>query len=158
MISISETTPAHAPEILALARAEPLFNPAEAEVVAELLGDYLDRPDHNGYFFLSAIEKGIVVGFACFGPTSMTESTFDLYWIAVSGDHRGSGIGRELMAEVEKRIRTADGRLLVLDTSGRPDYAGTRTFYERLGFQLTAVIPDFYSLGDDLNIFTLRLT
>jgi ribosomal protein S18 acetylase RimI-like enzyme len=48
--------------------------------------------------------------------------------------------------------------MLVLDTSGRPDYSGTRSFYERLGFVRTARIPDFYATGDDLVIYTLRLS
>ena len=158
MIGIAETTPGQAEALLALARVEPLFSPAEVSVVEELLRDYLDRPDHNGYFFLSALEGDTLVGFACYGPTPMTQGTFDLYWIAVSGKRRGAGIGRALMDEVEARIRAAGGRLLVLDTSGREDYAGTRAFYERLGFKQTASIPDFYSPGDDLNIFTMALT
>ncbi len=158
MINISETIPEHAAALLALARVEPLFSPAEAGVVEELLRDYLDRPDHNGYFFLSALEGGELVGFACYGPTPMTQGTYDLYWIAVSGTRRGAGIGRALMDIVEESVRAAGGRLLVLDTSGREDYAGTRAFYERLGFEQTALIPDFYAPGDDLIIYSLRLS
>jgi ribosomal protein S18 acetylase RimI-like enzyme len=158
MISISETTPEQAAALLALARVEPLFSPAEAAVVEELLQDYLDRPDHNGYFFLSALEGEALVGFACYGPTPMTQGTYDLYWIAVSGKRRGAGIGRALMDVVEANVRAAGGRLLVLDTSGREEYAGTRAFYERLGFEQTAEIPDFYAPGDDLVIYRLRMS
>jgi ribosomal protein S18 acetylase RimI-like enzyme len=158
MIQIAESTAGEAAAILSLAGSEPLFNPEEAAVVEELWQDYLEREDHNGYHFLSAVQDGELIGFACYGPTPMTRGTFDLYLIAVSSAWKGQGVGRELMAAVEKRVRAADGRLLVLDTSGRPDYAGTRAFYERLGFQRTATIPDFYAAGDDLVIYTRQLS
>jgi ribosomal protein S18 acetylase RimI-like enzyme len=158
MIQIAESTAGEAAAILSLAGAEPLFNPEEAAVVEELWQDYLEREDHNGYYFLSAVQDGELIGFACYGPTPMTRGTFDLYWIAVSSAWKGQGVGRELMAAVEKRVRAVDGRMLVLDTSGRPDYAGTRAFYERLGFQRTATIPDFYAAGDDLVIYTRQLS
>jgi ribosomal protein S18 acetylase RimI-like enzyme len=157
MTLITESTAEDAGAILALARSEPLFSAEEAAVVAELLSDYLERPDHNGYFFLTAQQDQELVGFACFGPTPMTQGTYDLYWIAVSSARKGTGIGRALMTAVESRVSDMGGRMLVLDTSGRPDYAGTRAFYERLGFVRTATIPDFYAAGDDLVIYSLRL-
>jgi ribosomal protein S18 acetylase RimI-like enzyme len=158
MTLIRKSTAGDAESILAIAQSEPLFSPQEAAVVAELLGDYLEREDHNGYFFLSAQQDQELVGFACYGPTPMTQGTFDLYWIAVPAAWKGKGIGRELMATVEERVLEVSGRMLVLDTSGRPDYSGTRSFYERLGFVRTARIPDFYATGDDLVIYTLRLS
>lgn len=157
MTLIRESTAGDAESILAIAQSEPLFNPQETAVVAELLRDYLEREDHNGYFFLSAQQDDELVGFACYGPTPMTQGTFDLYWIAVSSIWKGKGIGRELMDAVEGRVRNASGRMLVLDTSGRLDYASTRAFYERLGFIRTASIPDFYTAGDDLVIYTRKL-
>ena len=60
------------------------------------------------------------------------------------------------MARVEDEIRREKGRLLVVDTSGREDYAGTRAFYESLGYVKTAVIPEFYAPGDDLVVYTRR--
>jgi ribosomal protein S18 acetylase RimI-like enzyme len=156
MTLITESTAEDAGAILALARSEPLFSAEEAAVVAELLSDYLERPDHNGYFFLTAQQDQELVGFACFGPTPMTQGTYDLYWIAVSSARKGTGIGRALMTAVESRVSDMGGRMLVLDTSGRPDYAGTRAFYERLGFVRTATIPDFYAAGDDLVSSRLR--
>lgn len=158
MIRITESTDGDAGAILALARSESLFSAEEAAVVAELLADYLERADHNGYFFLTAAQEQELVGFACYGPTPMTQGTFDLYWIAISHARKGTGIGRQLMTAVEDRVKAMGGRMLVLDTSGRPDYAGTRAFYERLGFARTATIPDFYAAGDDLVIYTLRLS
>ena len=158
MIQITESTIGEAEAIRSLARLEPLFTPDEAAVVEELLTDYLEREDHNGYFFLSATHDGELIGFTCYGPTPMTQGTFDLYWIAVASAWKGKGVGRELMSAVDERVRALNGRLLVLDTSGRADYAGTRAFYERLGFHRTGTIPDFYAEGDDLVIYTRLLS
>jgi hypothetical protein len=47
--------------------------------------------------------------------------------------------------------------MIVLDTSGRREYAPTRAFYERLGYTLAATVADFYAPGDDLIIFTRQL-
>jgi hypothetical protein len=54
--------------------------------------------------------------------------------------HRGRGVARALMREAEA-IAIAHGRtLLVLDTAVEDGASG---LYERMGFQLTGVIPDY---------------
>ncbi len=157
MTSIRPTRPEDASALLRIAGAEPLFAPDEVATVDELLTDYLTRADHHGYFFLSADEDGVVIGFACYGPTPMTEGTFDLYWICVDAAHKGLGVGKALLSRVETEIRSAGGRMIVLDTSGRPDYEPTRRFYERAGYLRVALIPGFYAEGDDLVVYTRRL-
>ena len=156
MTMVRPTTPQDAEAIRRLAAAEPLFNAEETACVEELLGDYLEMPDHNGYFFLTAERDGAVVGFACYGPTPLTQGTFDLYWIAVSQEHARQGIGKALMKQAEMDLRQAQARILVVDTSGRAAYAPTRAFYERLGYHKTATVPDFYGPKDDLVIYTRR--
>jgi D-alanine-D-alanine ligase len=157
MIEIRVSIAEDASEIFTLAESESLFNQQDSVTVQELFHDYIERSDHNGYFFLSALADEALIGFACYGPTPLTQGTFDLYWINVVESWKGKGVGRQLMAVVIDAVRKAGGRLIVLDTSGCPDYAPTRAFYERLGFHRTAVIPDFYSPGDDLVIYTLPL-
>jgi GNAT superfamily N-acetyltransferase len=158
MIVICTTQPEDADSILRLAREEPLFSKEEAETVGELLEAYLEEEDHDGYFFLSASDEGRLVGFACYGPTPLTRGTFDLYWIAVSAAAKGQGVGRALMARVEEEVRALGGRMIKLDTSGRPEYEPTRAFYHRIGYTHSATVPDFYAPGDDLVIFSRLLT
>ena len=45
------------------------------------------------------------------------------------------------------------GRLVVVETSSRPDYSATRAFYERRGYTRAAVVPGYYAPGDDLVIY-----
>ena len=54
--------------------------------------------------------------------------------------HRGRGVARALMHEAE-RMAAARGRsMLVLDTAVEDGASG---LYEKMGFQLTGVIPDY---------------
>jgi GNAT superfamily N-acetyltransferase len=158
VIQIRPTQPEDARSLLQLAAAEPLFSHEEAETVDELLETYLEQDDHGGYFFLSALQDDRLLGFACYGPTPLTQGTYDLYWIAVGGPAKGKGVGRALMSRVEDEVRRQGGRMIVLDTSGRREYAPTRAFYQRLGYAHAATVVDFYAPGDDLVIFSRLLS
>jgi ribosomal protein S18 acetylase RimI-like enzyme len=157
MIPIRPTLPEDATPILRIASSEPLFTAEEVECVEELLRDYFGRADHNGYFFLTAELEGRVAGFACYGPKALTHGTYDLYWIAVARDFSRRGVGRALMARVEADVWGLGGRLIVVETSGEPDYSPTRAFYEGLGYTHAATIPEFYGPGDDLVIYIRRV-
>ncbi|MEW6566890.1 MAG: GNAT family N-acetyltransferase [Chloroflexota bacterium] len=157
MIAIRTTSPDDEPAILRIASSEPLFDHDDVACVRELLTDYLLRPDHSDYFFLSAEDAGQLVGFVCYGPTPLTIGTFDLYWICVDRGSARQGIGRALIERVEQEVRQARGRLIVVETSGLDSYAPTRAFYQSLGYQRAAEVPEFYGPGDSLVIYTRRL-
>jgi hypothetical protein len=57
------------------------------------------------------------------------------------------------MEEIERRLVEKNARLLLIETSSRADYAPTRAFYERRGYRIVSVVPDFYAPGDDRVIF-----
>ena len=110
------------------------------------------------YEFVGAFEGDQLVGYACFGPTPATEGTYDLYWLAVDPAVQGRGIGRALVRDVEEKLIGRGGRLLVVETSSRPDYATTRQFYVRSGYTEAARVRDFYAPADDRILLTTRLT
>ena len=110
------------------------------------------------YEFIGAFdEAGVLLGYACFGPTPATDGTFDLYWLAVHPAAQGRGAGRGLVRWVEQELGRRGARLLVVETSSRPDYNATRTFYERGGYIEAARLRDFYAPADDRIILTTRL-
>jgi GNAT superfamily N-acetyltransferase len=153
MTSVRKTVPRDASAVLRLAAAEPLFSRDDREVVEELLFDYLEETEPGDYRYLTAIDDGRVVGFACYGPTPLTHGTFDLYWICVSRRQRRKGTGLALLRGVIRGVRREGGRLVVLDTSARRDFGPTRAFYEAAGFQPSARVPGFYGRGDDLMMY-----
>lgn len=136
-----------------------VFTEDEKGCVAELWDEYIRLgPEASGYNFVVAREGEQVSGFACYGERSLTNGTYDLYWIAVDPFNRRKGAGRELLWQVEDDIRQLGGRLVFVETSGLEKYAPTRKFYLATGYLLEATIKDFYSPGDDLVIFTKHLT
>ena len=135
----------------ALTRATGVFRESEVATAVELFDESLAGDDD--YRFIGAYDGDGLVGYACWGPTPGTEGTYDLYWIVVDPAWHGRGVGSRLLAEVE-RLLTADRcRLVVVETSGRGDYAATRRFYEVRGYTRAAVVPAYYAPGDDLVIY-----
>ena len=111
------------------------------------------------YEFIGAYDESErLTGYACFGPTPSTDGTYDLYWLAVDPAAQGQGAGRALVREVERRLGARGARLLVVETSSRDDYAGTRAFYRATGYREAARVKDFYAPADDRIMLTMRLT
>lgn len=142
------------PDIISL--AADFFKESEIACIKELLEVYLYKPGQEDYVFLSYEDGDRTIGFVCYGPTPLTEATFSLYWICVGRDYRDRGLGSALLAEVEARIAWQGARLLLVETSSTLEYAPARRFYSQHGFEQLAVIPDFYSSGDDLIIYAKR--
>jgi ribosomal protein S18 acetylase RimI-like enzyme len=147
---------AHRARLEQLTRGTGLFREEEVATAVELLDECLGGDDD--YRFVGAFDGDQLVGYACWGPTPGTQATHDLYWIVVDRERQGSGVGTQLLGEVEQRL-IADGcRLVVAETSSRDDYEPTRRFYEARGYTRAATIPGYYAPGDDLVVFTKDLT
>jgi len=137
------------------------FTPEEVATALELIDEWLELGEHSGYltYVLEAREGDAteVLGYVTFGPTPLTESTFDLYWIAVDKlKHRG-GVGKRLLKFTEEEIMRRGGKMLLIETSSQETYGGTIQFYERTGYELVGKIPEYYKPGDDKLIFAKRL-
>ena len=90
-------------------------------------------------------------------PEEAAERAVDLTMLAVRPDLQGGGRGTAVMRRVEQDLRDAGQRLLVVRTSGTSQYDDTRAFYRRLGYAEHARVPDYWTDGDDLVLFTTRL-
>jgi ribosomal protein S18 acetylase RimI-like enzyme len=151
-------------EILASTGA---FRDDEIQVALELFDESCKPAVHvpfdpgagiASYEFIGAFAReGELLGYACYGATPGTDRTYDLYWIAVHGQHQGEGAGSRLVDEVERRLLEREARLLVVETSARSSYAQTRLFYERRGYREHARLSDFYAPGDDRVIYAKHL-
>jgi len=136
--------------VLDIVQTTELFTPDEITVAAELIDIYLDQPEQRDYRLVVAEnEARRVVGYLSYGPTPLTEGTYDLYWMAVASGEQGRGHGRELVNWLEEEVRAAGGRMILIETSSQPKYEKTRRFYTGLNYQEVSRIPDFYRRGDD---------
>ena len=138
-------------------RITPEFKLSEIVIAEEVIDDCLKDPVNSGYYILVAEDGSGVVGYISYGPTPLTEGTWDLYWEAVAQEKRGQGIGKALMKSAEGEISKAGGRLAIIETSSTPAYEKTLRFHLGLGYEIIARIPDFYSPGDDKLILQKRL-
>lgn len=144
--------------VMDIIRATRFFVPDEIKVAEELIDIYLSQPDQQDYqIVVIEDQSGKVTGYMTYGPTPLTEGTWDLYWIAVSPEVQGQGYGQLLVRYLENEVKKKGGRLVMIETSSQPKYLPTRKFYEKLGYREMARIPDFYRPGDDRVIFGKHL-
>ena len=125
--------------------------------VAIELVDLALQPNNPDYKILVADRDGTLVGYVCYGPTPMTEGTYDLYWIASDPTVRGQGIGASLISGMEADLRRQKARIIRVETSATEAYGPTRGFYASMKYTEEARIRDFYKVGDDLIILTKRV-
>lgn len=131
------------------------FSPQEVACALELI-DLALTPNNPDYQVQVALKDDRVVGYVCYGPTPMTEGTFDLYWIASDPSVRGQGVGSSLVSGMEADLRRRGCRLIRVETSAMEAYGPTRGFYAAMHYHEEARIRDFYKVGEDLIILTKR--
>ena len=165
-IRLGKLRPTDRERIAELLVSTAVFSAEEVGVALQLFDLGIAEQERGGaddahvpdYEFFGAFDGERVIGYACAGPTPATEGTFDLYWLAVDPAGQGKGVGRALVREVERDLRARGARLLLVETSSRPDYEKTRAFYARCGYSEAARIRDFYAPADDRIMLTTRLT
>lgn len=140
-----------------------IFHEIDRDTVDEMFAQTWARPiSRDSYRWLSCWEdvpgsEARMVGFACFGLESLTQDTWDLFWVCALPSARGRGVGAALMREAVETATRENGRLMVIYTSSTAPYAAARRLYASQGFARVAVIEGYYADGDDLNIYARRL-
>jgi len=135
------------------------FTSEEIDVAMELIDIVLKDPIQKEYqIYCMVDDQDHAIGYICYGPTPMTQGTFDLYWIAVDPDFQEQGVGSKLLSFLEEMVKPEGGRLILADTSTIPHYEKTQNFYLKNGFKEVARIPDYYHPGNDRITFCRRLT
>ena len=148
-------------EVRGILERSDAFAADEVAVALELFDDAFPaagRAPSDDYEFVGVVDAGgDLHGYACWGPTPGAERTYDLYWIAVDPGTQGAGGGTLLLTEVERRLAGRRARMVVVETSSRPEYEGARGFYARRGYREAARVREFYAPGDDRIILTKRI-
>lgn len=130
------------------------FNGDEINTAMELIDVYINVRDQKDYeIFVDEGENGIINGYVCIGQRPLTKSTYDLYWIAVNPSVQSRGIGSGLIKYIEEFIKDKNGRLILIETSGKQSYEKERKFYEKNLYNKITEIKDFYDEGDSLVIY-----
>ena len=153
MCIIRNITKADLPALAGIIESNDLFPP---ELIEGMTADYLDNPSTTD-MWLTAEWDGVPVAMAYYAPERMTEGTYNLYLIAVNPAQQGKGIGGSLMEYIEEELRSQGARILIVETSGLPEFERTRQYYDRCGYAREAVIREFYAEDDDKVVFWKKL-
>ena len=133
------------------------FKPMEVEVAEELIDAYLDDGIKSGYIHMVGEADSRVSGYICYGPTPLTEGTWDVYWMAVSVQQQRHGVGKALLTAAEADIQKKKGRLILIETSSKSNYEKAQRFYSKQGYDMVSRIVDFYEPGDDKLTYLKRV-
>jgi len=101
--------------------------------------------------------EGIVLGFICYTKATLSDSYYELYWMAVRPSAQGKGLGRRLIEDMEKDIKSRGGEAILLDTSSLESHAAARHLYEKMGYKIISKIENFYSKGEHKLVYKKEL-
>lgn len=148
-IDVRPMTVADKSSVMSILRNTPQFKSVEVAVAEELIDAYLEDPAGSGYLTLVAEVDSQVQGYICYGPTPLTEGTWDVYWLAVTRGEQGRGVGTSLLSAAEAEITSRRGRIILIETSSKDNYERAQRFYAARGYDIIGRIADFYEPGDD---------
>ena len=129
------------------------FNEAEVRIAMELVNATAADAEQTDYNVFVYEEEGNVIGYHCTGKRPLTDAVYDLYWIVTDPGHKNKGVGKTLLAHAEQFVTQLKGRWLLIETSSKENYEGTRNFYLRNNYSIISEINDFYTLGERLIVF-----
>ncbi len=134
-----------------IAMATGLFSPAEADLLLRQTLDDLHAGqlgEAHGAYVAHESPDGRPLGWAYVASDPKGFGVWNLWWIGVAPENHGRGVGSELLGFIEKVVRDASGRLVIIETSSLPALAETRRFYARRGYRECGLVPNFYGEGD----------
>jgi ribosomal protein S18 acetylase RimI-like enzyme len=153
------------PAVRDLVVAAGMFSAEEATFLDDVLGPLTRAagPDDDGSTCLvddpgDGPAPAALTAVVYYRPEEAADLVWDLTMIAVHPARQGRGTGRALVRHVESDLSGRGARMLAVRTSGTDRYAGTRAFYDRCGYDRVARVPDWWTDGDDLVLFTRRVT
>lgn len=128
-----------------------------SQYLDEMITDYLHNEDTNDIWFVY-IEGQTPIALGYCVPEKLTDGTYNLLALGVSNDYQRKGIAREMMKYIEELLLQKNGRILIIETSNDDAQIAARKFYHHIGYTQVAVIPDFWSDGEDKIVFCKKIS
>jgi len=137
----------HVPGVKEVVDSTGLF---PSELLDDMVAGYLAGSGSDRWW---VVGKGVVSAVVYCAPERMTHNAWNMLLLAVRADRHGQGIGRAAVASVEAELARSGARLLLVETSGLPEFARTRNFYRSCGYEEEARIRDYYRAGEDKVVY-----
>lgn len=151
--SIRDVNKSDLEELKIVIESSGLFPP---DMLEGMMTDYFTSSETQD-IWLTKTKNGKPIAISYCAPEKLTDGTYNLYLIAVHKDWQGKGIGGELMNYIENLLQSQGKRILLVETSGLPEFELTRKFYDKCSYKREAVIRDFYCEGEDKVVFWKKL-
>jgi len=136
-------------------RSTDFFYEFEVQITLGIFDETIEKGEEgSGYYWMKITDNNGLVAFANYGKNPSSVHSWDLYWLAVDNNSRNKKLGSALIKAVEDDVRKQGGKILWIETAGRPLYAPTESFYRSKGYTLAASLKDFYSMGDPKQIYS----
>ena len=136
-------------------RSTEFFYEFEIRTALETADETLKKgSEASGYFWMKITDEDGLVAFANYGKNAFSTHSWDLYWIAVHQNSRNKKLGSVLLKAIEDDVKNRGGKILWIETSGRPLYASTESFYRKNNYELQASLREFYGPGDPKQIYS----
>ena len=135
-----------------------LFDTDEIKFMCELVDSYFHVTLEEGHFWIVNDDNDAITSAAYYAPESFGQNVYNLYFIGVLPGEQGKGIGSIMLEYVEKHLKELEQRLLLVETSGLPNFEKTREFYLKNNYEKEATIREYYKEGDDKVIYRKKLS
>lgn len=119
-----------------------VFSEKDLEFYKEDLENTSFHKKGNGSLII--VSESNLVGIIIFGIEGLSENYSKIKWLIVKKDFQGNGYGQTLVNEACKNIKDAGLSNVYLETSNEHHNDKTKHFYQKLGFKVMGVLPDFY--------------
>ena len=124
-------------------------------MTADMFAPFLAENDDDVWFVAEG--DGAIRGFLYAATERFTEGTRNVFAMATAPEWKGQGIGTALMTSAENHLVERDDRIVLVETSSRPQFDSTVAFDKARGFEQEARIRDYWADGDDKLIFRKAL-
>jgi ribosomal protein S18 acetylase RimI-like enzyme len=143
--------------VLQVIKEVDLFNAGELEYMTGLVDAYIAGSSEEGHYWIVAYTNDTLIGVAYYAPENFAQEVYNLYFLGIKPQNQGQGTGTKMIKYIESELKEAEQRILLVETSGLPEFENTRNFYLKQGFVREGVIREYYKAGDDKVIFWKKL-
>ncbi|MEM7524829.1 MAG: GNAT family N-acetyltransferase [Pseudomonadota bacterium] len=147
----------------AAAAASGLLSDDELAGFAEMIADHFAAlaaaPDGRGpeEAFWLILDADDLSGAAYVAAEPFGADVWNLLFIGLPEGARGRGGGGALLRHAEEAAAARSARMLLIETSGVPDFAPVRRLYRHCGYGEEARIRGYYGPGEDKVVFRKAL-
>jgi ribosomal protein S18 acetylase RimI-like enzyme len=148
---IRAITPEDLPSLKDVIDATGLF---PSEMLDDMIADYFSG-NPGAEIWLTAGNAPVAIVYCA--PEKLTQGTWNMLLLAVHPSAQRQGLGMSAVRHLEELLTGRGERMLLVETSGLPDFEATRAFYRSCGYEEEARIRDYYQQGEDKIVFRKAL-